>query len=93
MISTKTNQKMFRFKPKQIKKCFGFNHRYQWFQWFQPNKSKNVSEFVNKSKKVSEFVNKLAAITILLVSKLCSSIINKLNIKNVLITKNSNKLI
>jgi hypothetical protein len=28
-----------------------------------------------------------------LVSKLCSSIINKLNIKNVLITKNSNKLI
>ncbi len=90
MISTKTNQKMFRFKPKQIKKCFGFNHRYQWFQ---PNKSKNVSEIVNKSKKVSEFVNKLAAITILLVSKLCSSIINKLNIKNVLITKNYNKLI
>ena len=67
-------------KPKLIKKCFGFNHRYQWFQ---PNKSKNVLEFVNKSKKVSEFVNKPAAIIILLVSKLCSSIINKLNIKNV----------
>jgi hypothetical protein len=83
MISTKTNQKMFRFQPKQIKKCFGFTHRYQWFQ---PNKSKNVSEFVNKSEKVSDFVNKSkkvldfenkpAVIIILLVSKLCLSIIN-----------------